>query len=104
MKSSKKDKANKKKNKKPIVKKEKKRKIGTRIYPPMTGYNPIPSVVYTDDTLVRRNEYLLAICEISGSMEGNELESLKDATEQDTGNLTYEENFDRYYNFNTEND
>ena len=81
------------------MKKKKVKVQHKRIYAPLTSYKPVPSEIHTDDNLVRRNEYLLAICEISGSMEGNELESLRNAAEENMGTYAYEENFDKYYDF-----
>lgn len=63
---------------------------------------PVPSKIVTDDSLIRRNEYLLAVGEISGSMEGSELESLKNAADECMGTLAYEENFDEYYDIDAE--
>ena len=73
------------------MKKKAKKIAGRRVFPAMNAYAPIPSQITTNDSIVRQNEYLLAICEMSGSMEGNELESLKHATEEDMGTYIYEE-------------
>ncbi len=50
---------------------------------------PYPKCVTS--SIVRQNEYLLDLCELSGSTEGTELESLRNAYEQNLGNLKYEE-------------
>lgn len=48
--------------------------------------------IFTEEVGVRRLEYLDSICELSGSNEGNELESLSNLTHEQYKNIAYEEN------------
>jgi hypothetical protein len=62
-----------------------------RIWSPMIGFIPKPHPVYTNSRIVRQNEYLIAMGELTGSNEGMELESLSNTCEQNMENVQYDE-------------
>lgn len=62
---------------------------GKRQYPALTQFKPVLKEIYSDAIELRRLDYLNTICEMSGSTEGNELESLSNLTRDEFHNYSF---------------